>query len=325
MLEAIYTGPEIGSGGGGGSTNPTTGVVPVNQFGIFQDSNISSDSPSLGNTTLDLDDANSRISAVSNSARVDLDGNVDSVTITGADVDLYGDVNVHNHLGLPLLKFVGGTALFPALKRVGAELEVRLANDSAYANITASNVTATNDVITSRAFITVAKSILESITNANFTLYNAAKNAFSLLQFGGVTNLFPALKRNATELQVRLADDSGPAPLRSGTFTVDGASNGISFANNVMNIYAGVTVGNSIIYGNLNGCSIGKGNSLNVASSILELVSTSKGFLPPRMTDAQRLAIAAPAQGLIVYQTNTNGAILEGLYIYKSTGWTFII
>ncbi|MFY7886477.1 MAG: hypothetical protein ACOVOV_16710, partial [Dolichospermum sp.] len=57
------------------------------------------------------------------------------------------------------------------------------------------------------------------------------------------------------------------------------------------------------------------------ASAVLEVVSTSKGFLPPRMTSAQRLAISSPATGLIVYQTDAT----EGLYIRKSTGWVFII
>jgi hypothetical protein len=45
--------------------------------------------------------------------------------------------------------------------------------------------------------------------------------------------------------------------------------------------------------------------------------STTKGFLPPRMTAAQRGAISAPAQGLIVYQTD--GVI--GLYIYANSVW----
>jgi hypothetical protein len=58
-----------------------------------------------------------------------------------------------------------------------------------------------------------------------------------------------------------------------------------------------------------------------VASAQLEIVSTTRGFLPPRMTNAQRLAIASPAVGLIVYCTDS----VEGLYINKSTGWTFII
>jgi len=56
-------------------------------------------------------------------------------------------------------------------------------------------------------------------------------------------------------------------------------------------------------------------------SAKVEVRSTTKGFLPPRMTNAQRLAIASPAIGLMVYCTDTT----EGLYIYKSTGWTFIM
>lgn len=39
------------------------------------------------------------------------------------------------------------------------------------------------------------------------------------------------------------------------------------------------------------------------ASSVLEVESTNKGFLPPRMTQAQRDAIASPAQGLVIYNT----------------------
>lgn len=52
-------------------------------------------------------------------------------------------------------------------------------------------------------------------------------------------------------------------------------------------------------------------------SAALELVSTTKGFLPARMTAAQRAAIASPAVGLIVYQTDAT----EGLYVNTSTGW----
>ena len=42
------------------------------------------------------------------------------------------------------------------------------------------------------------------------------------------------------------------------------------------------------------------------ASSILELRSTSGGFLPPRMTTVQRDAISSAATGLLVYNTDTN-------------------
>jgi len=39
------------------------------------------------------------------------------------------------------------------------------------------------------------------------------------------------------------------------------------------------------------------------ASAVLEVESTTKGFLPPRMTQVQRDAIASPAQGLVIYNT----------------------
>ena len=65
------------------------------------------------------------------------------------------------------------------------------------------------------------------------------------------------------------------------------------------------------------------GTAVNNASAILEVNSTDKGVLFPRMTNAQRTAIAGgtPPVGLIVYCTDAT----EGLYIYKSTGWVQII
>ena len=58
------------------------------------------------------------------------------------------------------------------------------------------------------------------------------------------------------------------------------------------------------------------------ASAMVQIDSTTQGFLPPRMTSAQRTAIATPAVGLVVYQTD--GGVAEGLYVYKSTGWSLL-
>ena len=41
-------------------------------------------------------------------------------------------------------------------------------------------------------------------------------------------------------------------------------------------------------------------------SAILDVESTDKGFLPPRMTAAQRDAITSPANGLVVYNTDAD-------------------
>jgi hypothetical protein len=56
------------------------------------------------------------------------------------------------------------------------------------------------------------------------------------------------------------------------------------------------------------------------ASAILDIKSTSKGFLAPRMTAAERVAIASPAIGLLVFQTDAT----EGYYENTSTGWRLI-
>jgi len=53
---------------------------------------------------------------------------------------------------------------------------------------------------------------------------------------------------------------------------------------------------------------VGIGTNSPNASSVLEISSNNKGLLIPRMTQAQRLAIFFPGEGLLVYQTdNTTG------------------
>lgn len=51
---------------------------------------------------------------------------------------------------------------------------------------------------------------------------------------------------------------------------------------------------------------VGIGTTIPNASAKLELNSTTKGFLPPRMTTVQKNAIVTPAAGLMVYDTTLN-------------------
>ncbi len=51
---------------------------------------------------------------------------------------------------------------------------------------------------------------------------------------------------------------------------------------------------------------VGIGTQTPDASAILELESTEKGLLPPRMTSLERDAIVNPKEGLIIYNTNAN-------------------
>ena len=56
------------------------------------------------------------------------------------------------------------------------------------------------------------------------------------------------------------------------------------------------------------------------ASAMLDVNSTTKGFLPPRMTGAQRATITLPAQGLMIYCTDC-GSSGKPQY-YDGTTWT---
>jgi hypothetical protein len=64
----------------------------------------------------------------------------------------------------------------------------------------------------------------------------------------------------------------------------------------------------------------GIGTTSPNSSSLLEVKSTTKGVLIPRMTLTQRNAIASPATGLLIYQTNST----PGFYYYNGTAWTAV-
>lgn len=53
------------------------------------------------------------------------------------------------------------------------------------------------------------------------------------------------------------------------------------------------------------------------ASAVLELNSSSKGFLGPKLTNSQKKAIASPASGLMIYQTDS----IPGYYIFNNGKW----
>ncbi|MBW7839565.1 MAG: FG-GAP repeat protein, partial [Chitinophagaceae bacterium] len=62
---------------------------------------------------------------------------------------------------------------------------------------------------------------------------------------------------------------------------------------------------------------VGIGTTNPDASAKLDVTSTDKGMLVPRMTEAQRNAISAPATGLLIYQTDNT----PGFYYYNGSAW----
>jgi trimeric autotransporter adhesin len=66
--------------------------------------------------------------------------------------------------------------------------------------------------------------------------------------------------------------------------------------------------------------SAGIGTAAPNAAALLEVKSTTKGILIPRMTLTQRNAIASPVVGLMIFQTNST----PGFYYYSGTTWTAV-
>ena len=65
------------------------------------------------------------------------------------------------------------------------------------------------------------------------------------------------------------------------------------------------------------GLGMTSGTGIN-ASCILQADSTTKGFLPPRMTTAQKNAIATPPAGLIIYDTDLNKLCLRTVATWET-------
>jgi hypothetical protein len=153
------------------------------------------------------------------------------------------------------------------------------------------------------------------------------------------TSLLVQNSAGNSALQVR--DDNNVFVINNSTDAVLNVSNGSNFGLSIFGFQNSPVIGSfsSIAFGqyatsktqgaltsatmflDVANRSVGIGTTSPNSTSILDLTSTTKGFLPPRMTNAQRAAITTPAVGLMVYCTDA----VEGLYVYKSTGWTFVI
>jgi hypothetical protein len=67
------------------------------------------------------------------------------------------------------------------------------------------------------------------------------------------------------------------------------------------------------------GGSVGIGTATPDANAILDVSSTTKAFLPPRMTTTEKNAVASPAAGMVVYDTTLNK-----LAVYTGAAWEAI-
>jgi hypothetical protein len=105
--------------------------------------------------------------------------------------------------------------------------------------------------------------------------------------------------------------DGGSSSTRYGLSATTGDLRMFTYTGSNIQFGAGkdgstLTTSNSIMWLDGTNNSVNVGSGTNIASSILTLTSTTKGFLPPRMTTSQKTAIASPTAGLVVFDTTLN-------------------
>lgn len=122
--------------------------------------------------------------------------------------------------GFTGIKLGGLTSSFPYIKVNSTAIDFRLADDSAYCAISASTVT----VQAGGSLINSGRGSLSAQGDGLWTFYDNAATSFGRLCFGGTTSSFPAIKRNGTVLEAKLADDSAYATFASNTISLQAAS-----------------------------------------------------------------------------------------------------
>jgi hypothetical protein len=160
------------------------------------------------------------------------------------------------------------------------------------------------------AFASDAANLFWDDTNNRLGVGTNAPSATGHFKGSGSTSATTSLLvQNSAGTEYFAVQDNGTVRIADNQAFRNGASNGNNYFDmgNIIVRNGNTTPGGSI--------SIGTGSAA-VASAMLELSSTTKGFLPPRMTTTQKNAIATPAAGLVVYDSTTNK-----LCCYNGSTW----
>jgi hypothetical protein len=171
----------------------------------------------------------------------------DYASVAVETLDAYGDINIHGASAVrmsntadgrvlltdeagtdfDLIQLGGTSATFPAIKRDGANISLRYADDSAYASLNIRTLTATTNVTAgSTGNIRWSnRSRMLSSADGDILFQDQAASDFGSLQFGGTTNAYPALKRVGRDIHFRQADDNDYASVALETLDAYGEVN----------------------------------------------------------------------------------------------------
>jgi hypothetical protein len=145
-------------------------------------------------------------------------------------------------------------------------------------------------------------------SNAGLNIYYNGGNV-------GIGTTSPAVK---LQVSGKIAAEFGTST--SASYIFGSGLENTGFSSPQANVVSVITDGLERVRFAGNGA-VGVGTSSPGSSAIVDIVSTSKGLLPPRMTYEQRNAIVSPAEGLMVFCTNCNSDGSGVLSFYENGFW----
>jgi hypothetical protein len=152
---------------------------------------------------------------------------------------------------------------------------------------------------TSKLFVSQNQNGNTAITLQNTTSGTSSQVGYVLNSDGSGTATFGKYTSTTTAFKSILSSDTFIYNANSGDITIlnDFATGKIKFgAGGSSTAQATLTAAGRLLIG----------TTTEDTSALLNVTSTTQGFLPPRMTTTQKNAIGTPAAGLIVYDTTLN-------------------
>ena len=302
------------------------------QTGILKNTNgtgvpsiaVASDFPTLNQSTTGNAATATKLSTSKNINGVAFDGTSD-ITIA-ADAGTLTGASLKSSVINSSLTSVGTLANLTVTNTINGSINGNAASASTANKLTnARNINGTafdgtSDItITSDAGTLTGTTLKSSVINSSLTSVGTLANLTVTNTINGSINGNAASASTATKL-TNARNINGVA--FDGTNNITVAASAGTLTGTTLN--ATVTGSSLTSVGVLNNATVnGKvivgASSETSASAVLEASSTTQGFLPPRMTIAQRLAIVNPAQGLMIYCTNC-GTYGEPQY-YNGNSW----
>ena len=221
----------------------------------------------------------------------------------------YSDLQVDGNLSLGFDKFLQYTGAYTN--------KIYPSNSSGAVDIRNGYATGTIDFSTSNGVTNALNLALRILTNGTADFYKSINSRQNInidadknIQYSGAWTSKLILSDTGT-FSTSLYNGYATADINF--YTSNGVTNAANLALKILNnrslrAYSDLQVDGSA----------GIGTSGVVASAKLQVDSTTKGFLPPRMTTTEKNAIASPTSGLVVYDTTLNKLCVRGASAWET-------